>query len=111
MTRKEIGKIKSIEFGIGGYQDSMLGLTIGLGSSSWGVGDFKGFWGPEVKCGSRTQWTEKDRSKGYADSVRFLGDLLVKAKKKSVSDLTGVPVEVEFDGNCLKSWRILEEVL
>lgn len=34
----KIGKIKSIKFGKGGYDDAMIGLTIHLGSDkgSWG---------------------------------------------------------------------------
>lgn len=34
-TRKELGKIQSVKFGIGGYQDAMIGLTIGIGGNSW----------------------------------------------------------------------------
>ena len=37
--------------------------------------------------------------------------LLGDAKKTEVSRLAGVPVEVEFNGNVLKSWRVLKEVL
>lgn len=109
--RKEIGKITSATFGIGGYQDAMMGLSIGLGSKGWGVSDFKGFWGPSIEVTKNSQWKESDRSKYYADTVRFVADVLTKAKKDDVSNLVGTPVEVEFDGNMLKSWRVLEEAL
>jgi hypothetical protein len=33
------------------------------------------------------------------------------AKVNSVDRLKGVPVEATFDGNLLKEWRILTEVL
>jgi hypothetical protein len=34
-----------------------------------------------------------------------------KAKVTSCSEMVGIPVEVEFNGSSLHSWRILEEVL
>ncbi len=111
-TTTKIGKIKSISFGFGGYQDAMLGLSISLGSESgWGVGDFRGGWGPQIACDKYCKWTEADRSEEYAKAVRFVGELLTQAKKDKLSDLQGVPVEVEFDGMTLKSWRILTEAI
>ena len=32
MSEKRIGKIKNISFGMGGYDDAMLGISITLGS-------------------------------------------------------------------------------
>ena len=110
--RTEIGKITGVRFGSGGYQDCMFGLSVDLGSkkNSWGVGDFKGTWGPEISS-KDCEWTEKDRSENYASTMRFIADLMQKAKVSEVHDLVGIPVEVVFDGNMLKSWRILEEVI
>lgn len=111
-TTKKIGKIQSISFGFGGYQDAMLGLSISLGSESgWAVGDFRGGWGPQITCDKYCKWTEADRSKLYADTIRFIGELLTQAKKEKIDQLKGVPVEVEFDGMTLKSWRILTEAI
>jgi hypothetical protein len=45
--RKELGKIKSVDFGIGGYQDCMLGLHVTLGGDGWGVGDSRAAWDAE----------------------------------------------------------------
>lgn len=111
-TEKQIGKIKNIKLGYGGYQDAMLGLTVELGSDkeSWGVCDFKGFWNTErtVDC----QWTETDREQRYGKVLAFIGELLSKAKKRELSELRGVPVLVEIEGgSSLKSWRILEEAI
>jgi hypothetical protein len=45
---KYLGKIEKVKFGLGGYQEAMLGISFsfqyagGLGSS-----DFKGAWDPE----------------------------------------------------------------
>lgn len=109
---KRLGKIESIKFGYGGYQDAMLGLSVTLSADGWGVSDFKGNWDVEtIKVSEYTQWTETDRDKGYSDTMRFISKLLKEAKVSSVDKLKGVPVEVTFDGIMLKEWRILTEVL
>jgi hypothetical protein len=107
--RKELGFIQKCSFGWGGYQDAMMGLSITLGGQSWGVGDFKGGWGS-----TRTEhckWTEDDRLRDLGGAVMFLKGLLEKAGKQSVEQLVGTPIEATFEGNTLKSWRVLEEVL
>ena len=109
---KKLGKITSVRFGLGGYQDAMLGLSVQLGDGSWGVGDFKGTWDAEsIKRSEYTKWTEEDRSKGYDETMRYLSTLLKEAKVDSVDKLKGIPVEVTFDGMLLQEWRILTEVL
>jgi len=104
-----LGKIRKAEFGWGSYNDIMLGLTVDLGGESWGVGDHKGATG--VPHTEFCKWTDAERRTSLGDAVMWLGDLLTKAKVRSVSELVGKPVEVTFEGNLLKSWRILEEVL
>lgn len=109
---KRLGKIERVTFGHGGYQDSMLGLSVTLSGEAWGVSDFKGNWDAElVKHWEHSQWSENDRSKGYDETMRFLSKLLKEAKVDSVERLKGKPVEVTFDGNRLEEWRILTEVL
>lgn len=109
---KKLGKIESVRFGLGGYQDACLGLTVTLGAKGWAVGDFKGSWDAEsVKRSEYTKWTEEERSAGYDETMRFLSKLLKEAKVDSVDKLKDVPVEVTFEGNLLKEWRILTEVI
>jgi hypothetical protein len=109
---KKLGKIESVSFGLGGYQECNLGLSVTLGNGSWGVGDFRGGWDAEsIKWSENCKWTESDRSKNYDDTMRYLSKLLKDAKVTSVDKLKGIPVEVTFDGNTLKEWRILTEVL
>lgn len=109
---KKLGKIESIRFGYGGYQDVCLGLSVTLSGDSWGVGDFKGTWDAEtIECTKHCKWTEQDRTKGNDETMRFLSKLLKEAKVSSVDKLKGVPVECTFDGMMLKEWRILTEVL
>jgi hypothetical protein len=43
--------------------------------------------------------------------MRYVSKLLKESKVDSVEKLKGKPVEVTFEGNMLKEWRILTEVL
>lgn len=109
---KKLGKIKNVKFGIGGYQDAMIGLHVTLGSNGWGVGDSCSAWDAEsIKWSEHCNWTEDDRDKQYAEILRYLSKLLKDAKVDSVDRLKDIPVEVTFDGNMLKEWRVLTEVL
>jgi len=109
---KRLGKIESVTFGHGGYQDVMIGINVTLSGSGWGVCDSKSEWDAEiVKCDKFCKWTEAGRDKNYAEIIRFLSKLLKDAKVSSVEKLKGTPVEVTFDGNILKDWRVLTEVV
>lgn len=109
---KKIGKIESVSFGIGGYQDAMIGLNVTLSSSGWGVGDSRVAWDAElIKWTKNCKWTESERDKQYSEIMRYVSKLLKDAKVKTVDKLKGIPVEVTFDGNILKEWRVLTEVL
>lgn len=108
-VRTELGRIQKIRFGWGGYQDAMIGIGMTLGGQSWGVQDFKGAWG--INHSERCQWTEADRLRELGEACMWLRDILTKAKKQTLDDLVGIPIEATFDGNLLKSWRVLEEVL
>lgn len=110
--RKELGKISSVSFGHGGYQDVQIGLSVSLEMGGAGVSDFKGNWSPSfIKWSPTCKWTEADRDAGFAELVRYIDKLLKQAKVSDVSKLKGIPVEVTIEGNTLKSWRILTEVL
>jgi hypothetical protein len=109
---KRIGKIESVTFGLGGYQGAMIGLHVMLSSSGWGVSDSRCAWDAErIKWSEHCKWTEDDRDVQYAEILRYLSNLLKDAKVDSVDKLKGIPIEAIFDGNMLKEWRILTEVL
>jgi hypothetical protein len=105
---KEFGKITSAKFGWGGYQDAQFGLSLTIGGPNWGTGDFHGAWGNRPH---HADWSLEDQKKQFGDACLFLRDTLTKAKKHSVDELVGVPIEATFDSMRLTSWRILEEVL
>lgn len=111
-TETRLGKIKSATFGHGGYQDAMIGLHVDLGGDGWGVMTSKSAWDAEmISHSEHCKWTEADRSKQYDEIMRYISKLLATAKVSSVDKLKGVPVEVTFDDNMIKDWRILAEVL
>ena len=101
-TEKKIGKIISARFGLGGYDDAMIGISFSLGNDSWGVQDF---WG---------QWADNSEhiicNKAAAMSLTAL---FKDAKKGTLDELAGIPVEVTFDGpgGKLLTWRVLTEVI
>lgn len=107
--RKELGRIERITFGWGGYQDAQFGLSVTLSGKGWGVGSFRGAWG--IKRSDGAEWTEEDRLKELGETCLYLRDLLTAAKKQTVDQLVGAPIEATFEGNKLSSWRILDEVL
>jgi len=107
--RKELGKITAATFGLGGYQDCQIGFWLTFGVEGCGVGDGRGAWALERD--KYCKWTEEDRRSGIADAGMLLAETLKKAKKNNVKDLVGTPVEVTFEGNMIKSWRVLTEVL
>lgn len=107
--RKELGKIKKAEFGLGGYQDAMIGISFDLGGEGWGVSDFWGNWALERS--EHARWTEAERITQLGGMSMRIAKLLEDAKIRSVSKLAGIPIEVTFEGNALKEWRVLKEVL
>lgn len=109
---KKLGKISQVYFGLGGYQDCQLGLSLTFEGKNWGCGTFIGNWDSEsIKHDPSCKWTEKDRSKWHDNVMRSLSKILKQAKVNSVDQLKNIPVEVTFNDNILKDWRILEEVL
>ena len=111
---KKLGKIEKVSFGLGGYQEAMLGLSLTFYSEKdhWGVADFKGTWDYNIiEVTETTKWTEEDRSLLNIEMLKLISDLLKDAKVNSVDQLKGKPVECTFEGNKLVSWRILKEVI
>lgn len=110
IIEKKLGKIQDAQYGACGYQDAMIGIRITIVGEGWGVGaDKPGAWGTDRS--EFTKWTEEDRIKGLGENAMFINQLLKDAKVDSVEKLKGKPVECTFEGNSLREWRILKEVL
>lgn len=111
--RIELGKIKNVNFGNSvGYQNACFGISFTLGGDGWGVGSGMEAWDMyKIKCDKYAKWTEEDRSKQYDEIMRYISKLLHEAKVSEVYALKEIPIEATFDGNLLKSWRILTEVI
>jgi len=106
--RTELGKITRASFGLGGYQDAMIGVNWGFGGIGWGVSDF---WGQWALRSENAKWTEAERVTALGRDCLRLLQILNDANKRTIDELVGVPVQVTFDGNILKSWRVLREVV
>ncbi len=114
MSEKHLGKIIKARFGIGGYQDAMLGLHVELSfGSCMGTVQTKSTWSPSlIECSPHAKWTEADRDKFLIEIMRYTDKILNDAKVKTVDQLAGKPVEVECENfSDIKGWRILTEVL
>lgn len=109
--RRELGKILAATFGCVGYQDCELGLHLTLGNDSWGVTVSESFWDANLINSKNARWSEADRDARYTSIMRFVSGLLAAAKVSSVDKLVGKPVEVIFEDNTLKDWRVLTEVI
>lgn len=105
--KEEIGKIKSVRYGMGGYQDACFGFSFELGGKAWGVSDFWGTWAR--KPDKHTKWTVADQDREFLSSSRKVLSLLQRSGRPSIDRLVGVPVRCVFDGNTLKSWDIIED--
>lgn len=106
----ELGKIKSVTFGHGGYQDCMIGISFDLGGDSSSVGDFWGAW--FIERSKSAEWTEESRTKLLGEMVMRISKLLEDAKVTRVQDLEGIPIRIYWKNfNHLDRWEILKEVL
>ena len=101
-----LGKIKKIRFG---FQDTYFGLSVQFHGQGFDCDDFIGGSSLEVPCSDT--WTEVDRDTEMAKTMRTLNVIMQQARVKEVQELEGIPVEITSEGGCMKSWRILEEVL
>lgn len=106
--RKELGKIKQLSLGMGGYQDAMFGFSFTLEGVAWGVQDFWGTWATHYES---CKWTVEEQNSQFIEALLKVKKLMEIAKVNNFEKLRNIPIEAEFSENKLVSWRILEEVL
>jgi hypothetical protein len=107
--KTELGKIQKAYWGLGGYQDCQIGLSLVFSMKGAGVSTFIGAWA--TKRTNSTQWTEVKRLAEIGAAGMKCVELLNATGKLDVASLAGTPVELTFDGNVLAGWRLLDEVL
>ena len=109
LVERKLGKIQFIKFGHGGYDGAQIGISFTLGGDGWGTADFWGHW-----AGQRSEnhkWTDMSRWADLGRVIMRIDNLLNEAKVNSIIELKGIPIEVIFQNNHLKSWRVLTEVV
>ena len=107
---KRLGKIRTAKFGFGGYQDVQVGLTLDFDMKGSGAGAFVcGGW--QMAPDKHSKWTLEDQTKSFGEMTRKVVEIMKKAKVDDVKRLEGIPVEITFEGNTLKDWRVSEEVI
>ncbi len=107
--KKEFGRIIKVGYGFGGYQDVEFGASFTLGTDALQVRDFWGVFSNEVP--EDANWTDADQTKIFADTIRRIISIMRKARVQEIHDLINTPIELIYDGNMLKRWRILTEVI
>lgn len=109
---KYLGKIKEVYFGLGGYNESMLGIHFTFSFDGKEVCSTEGGWDfHRIKHSEYVKWTEEDRKNDHYDTLIFISNLLQQCNITDINNLKNKPVEVEILDNTLKTWRILTEVL
>ena len=109
MTEKTLGKIQNVYIGFGGYQDHEMGVWFQLGDENTTTFDGKGFW--KDKPSENAKWTINDKKETLGEIMLYVEKLMSQAKVNKVNGLIGIPIEMTTEGNLLKEWRILTEVL
>lgn len=98
--RKELGKIESVTFGFNEY---LFGLSLVFSGQGWGVATDI-YYNPTYKEINKT-------NERAIEVLNQIQKLLKDAKVDTVDKLKNKPIEATFEGNVLKDYRILTEVL
>ena len=98
MVEKQLGKIRSVSFG---YNEYTFGLHLILGGANWGV---------STSIHYNPTYKELEDST-VTETMWRIQALLKDAGVDTVDKLKDKPIEVVFDGNFLKDFRILTEVI
>lgn len=106
---KKLGKINKVKFGHVGYQECQMGLSLEFKIGTHGAvgsGVYGGFASTPSDSGDMDKTKE-----AHAKMVLGVAKIMSESNVDDIMDLIDLPVELTFDGNVLKDWRILTEVL
>lgn len=102
----KLGKIKEIEIRLLDHQFGIF-YTFCSGSTHVQTCDVHFSKPPTERC----KWTVEDQQNEYSQIFMGLCETMKEAGVTKFGQLRNIPVELTFDGNLLKKWRILTEVL
>ena len=106
---KLLGKIDYAEFGLYPDRPFLYGLQLGFSMGGSGVMDGGKY---TINISKECRWEIEERNEAINTYIiDHVERVLKDAKVNYVSELVGKPVEIELDGNCFQSFRILSEVL
>lgn len=103
---KQLGKISAVSFGRNADRPFMFGLELTLSGKNWGT-----FTSISANTSDNCMWEADERNAAFFEVCKKINKLLEDANVNSVNELVGIPVEVIFENNTLKDYRILTEVL
>lgn len=112
IEEKKLGKISDFKFGFVGYQDAHFGLSLSFEGEGWGCSTcITSGWNDSIKVNKNMSWSEDDRSNLKIQLVTKINKLLKDAKVQCITQLKNIPVELEFENQQIKDFRVLTEVL
>lgn len=108
MTEKILGKIDFAEYGRYPDRPFLFGLMLGFSFRGAGCASGSRY---TLNISKECRWSGEERAAAMVKNTEFVYDLLSAAGCDYVSGLVGKPVEVVFENNTFKEFRILTEVL
>lgn len=106
---KKLGNIKSAYFGLGGPNNSLLGLHLVIGNDKWEerVSNMTFFDYYNVPSRAESVWDEEDRAIKYAAVMLAISALFNNCQVTEPQDLVGLNVVAHFSENKFISWSLL----
>lgn len=108
METKLLGKISFAEFGRYPDRPFLFGLQLGFNFKGSGVFDGGKY---TINISDECRWERQEKLEAIEEIINFTNKILNDANVNYVSELLGKPVEVTFEGNTFKDFRILTEVI
>jgi hypothetical protein len=105
-----LGRITSAEFGT--TVDNKIGITLHVAGEGWGIfiADVTYNYAA-LKDKETPTWETESRRIECETIIDTISFILRDAKKTTLDQLVGVPIEATTTGSTLNTWRVLQEVL
>lgn len=107
--KSSIGRITSVSFGLGGYNEAEIVMSLTISFKGSGVtATVSGGWADNVPT-AHAKWTKESTYKTRSEMLDKIIESLKLAQVDDIQGLNGRLVSCDFDFNVLKDWRILTE--